>query len=262
MVDNRERAMSNEITFDEFADAETIKEAFEEAHDEWIDRHGVDRSPDAEADRVDKAYESMVQQKLIDGLEPKCKWCRMPNGDHHPDCCSGSSERKATRNNAHQAKINKRLTTTEKLAIAMEAEILKEIEAGMEYEPNFNTEPMIWKIDSGTEVFVSDNKGVLRRHQMKKDAVYSELQVMGVSEWDKQGRGLSEVPAKFLYPELCGQKLSTSLKTMLDAGWVVIETGLKRWPFLIVRQNHAIVVYASLEGFVGRSGGTCRKLGY
>ncbi len=36
----------------------------DDLRDEWIDRHGVDRSPDAEAQRIDDAYERMVQAKL------------------------------------------------------------------------------------------------------------------------------------------------------------------------------------------------------
>jgi len=240
-----------EITFDEFAEAEVAAEA-------EIDRHGVDRSADAEGKRIDDAYEkyrdydATEEAKKAIWLRGECKWCQLPNGKHHPNC----SLVQARRIGGSGSKLQ------ENLANAMEAEVLKSIEEGIEGTKNFNTEPMIWKIDSGTEVFVSDNKGVLRGHRMKKDAVYSDLQIMGDSEWDKQGRGLSEVPMKFVYPELCGQKLSTNLKTLVDGGWVVIETGLKRWPFIIARQKHAIVVYASLEGYVGRSGGTCRKLGY
>ena len=36
----------------------------DDQRDEWIDRHGVDRSEDAEAQRIDDAYERHVQAKL------------------------------------------------------------------------------------------------------------------------------------------------------------------------------------------------------
>ena len=36
----------------------------DDARDKWIDRHGVDRSPEAEGDRVDAAYERYVQEGM------------------------------------------------------------------------------------------------------------------------------------------------------------------------------------------------------
>jgi len=279
-----------EITSDEFA--------YPEVGDEWVDRHGVDRSPDAEAKRIDDAYEKYRDNP--EQLWPvNCKWCRMPNGKHHPDCIDGEDKGKTTleilqriqedrrrddkvkRNNAHQAKINKRLlegaaeefkqeyemnfvgpaqkSAQEKLAETLDSEIAKAmgmtggaVANSILGEPHII--PQAWKISASTEVFVSDNKGVLCGHRMKKDAVYGTEQVVG-----------AEVvhPMRFVYPlTKSNEEISTTLADLLKAGFIVVETGLKRWPYIILEQKHAIVVYCSPEAFVGEYGGTCRKLGY
>ncbi len=236
--------MSPDFTIiDEFANMPEIG-------DEWVDRHGVDRSPDAEAQRIDDAYEKYrdydadkeaAYQKAVAG---ECKWCRMPNGDHHPDCCSGSAERRVTAADILRIKMAQQ-TVAQRAAMEME------------YEPMFDIGEGVWKIAASTEVFVSDNKGILRGHRMKKDAVYSESNVMGNEVNCEQTR-----PMKFLYPFDMGHQLSTTLGELIEKGWVVIQTGVSRWPYLIVLQKHVIVVYESAEAIVGERGGTCRKLGY
>ena len=219
-----------------------------EIGDEWVDRHGVDRSPDAEGKRIDDAYERMVQDKMKADLDRSatpywpCKWCRMPNGDHHPDCVSLKKSRPVTAAEILRIKMAQQTVTAEqRKAMAME------------YEPHII--PQTWKITASTEVFVSDNDGVLRGHRMKKDAVYGTDQVVGQDP--------SQHPMRFRYPltNNC-EEISTTLVDLVKAGYVVVQTGISRWPYIIVEQKHAIVVYCSPEQFVGEYGATCRKLGY
>ena len=279
--------MSDFTIIDEFA-------KMPEVGDEWVDRHGVDRSPDAEAKRIDDAYEKYRDMEMPE--QPAtwpCKWCRMPNGDHHPDCMKSfeppnkrttleilqriqeerrAESAKAARNNTHQAKINKRLlegaaaefkqeyemdfqkSAQEKLAkqLGMSSRSPWVPSQAQLSEPHII--PQAWKISASTEVFVSDNEGVLHGHRMKKDAVYGCDQVVAVDE---------RKPMRFRYPlTKSNSEISTTLADLAKAGFVVVETGLKRWPYIIVEKTHAIVVYCSPEAFVGEYGGTCRKLGY
>lgn len=62
------------------AESESDAGRTETPHERWVanykqaepdvDRHGVDRSPDAEADRVDAAYERMVDEQIRYGPNP------------------------------------------------------------------------------------------------------------------------------------------------------------------------------------------------
>lgn len=201
--------VSTEITFDEFADEEFI-----EAHDEWIDRHGVDRSPDAEGKRIDDAYEKFKEMQ---------------------DDLIAIADRETVAK--HLGKINSAPGMTNA------------------FQPDVSG---VWKIVAGTEVFVSDKSGQLRGHRMKKDAVYAVPQIVVPDG--------SQYPMRFVYPMTIAQpnntRLTTSLAYLVSEGWVVVETGLKRWPYIIVKQTATIIVYESAELIVGKSGGTCRKLGY
>ena len=232
MVAGQDKDMSDFTIIDEFADMPP------EIGDEWVDRHGVDRSPDAEAKRIDDAYEKYRDSP--DATWP-CKWCRMPNGDHHPDCVS-LKKRPVTAADLLRIKIAQQTVEQRK---AME----------MEYEPEYGEPhiiPQAWKITASTEVFVSDNEGVLRGHRMKKDAVYGTDQVV-----------VPDQPMRFRYPltKSC-EEISTTLADLVKAGFIVVQTGLSRWPYIIVEQKHATVLYCSVEAFVGEYGATCRKLGY
>ncbi len=269
--------MTDFTIIDEFAEMPP------EIGDEWVDRHGVDRSPDAEAQRIDDAYEKYrdydaneeaklngdVLLKAIDAerlkiaqqaeadkwaqemLNPgergvaSCKWCQLPNGKHHPNCSAGCDERRVTAAEILRVKLAGE-TAAQRLARDAMEYSAESLRAGAGHGA-------IWKIAASTQVFVADNKGVLHGHRMKKDAAYDECSIAN----PKNGE------MKFIYPLTgMGNHIITSLAKLTDQGWAVIETGVKAWPYIMLEQKYAIVVLGSLEGIVGKSGGTCRKLGY
>ena len=164
----------------------------------------------------------------------------MPNGDHHPDCVKSfhkPSERTTIEilqriqdeRRAESAKAQEKLfkqeyemnfvnparpTAQEKLAEALDSEIAKAMGfVGGAVANTILGEPHIipqaWKISASTEVFVSDNKGILRGHRMKKDAVYGTEQVVG-AEVDH--------PMRFRYPlTKSHSEISTTLSDLVKA---------------------------------------------
>lgn len=205
----------------------------------------VRRGPETNMSMDDKTMQNNAHQAKINerlATHPKCKWCRMPGGKHHPDCVSRRGEfpdaerlREAFLEAQDQFKQEYEMNF---LAPAQPPPDPMAAESVMEDDPT-----LVWKIEKGVLVLVSDKLGKLHEHVMKEDAIYGKSQLVPTNTATLMSFFAPHRPLN-----------SYTVRQLFDAGFLVIETGEIKWPFIVISKKAPIIVY--------ETDSPCRKLGY